>query len=139
MRTKRANGITTATITVVRQSAIKINTINVTNNNSFNQVTSQSLPPDSPSPPVIECHYLHIFRKHILIQSSILSFRLAITSPDSPFRMTTIPCTTSFSSIRPTCPKRGGQDSCTSARFFTRIGCQIDVFHYDIFSIHPDR
>jgi len=29
---KRANGITTATITVVRQSAIKINTINVTNN-----------------------------------------------------------------------------------------------------------
>ena len=28
---RRANGITTATITVVRQSAIKINTINVTN------------------------------------------------------------------------------------------------------------
>ena len=69
------------------------------------------------------------------LSSAIFSFRWTITSLGfCPRNIITIPCTTSSSSFRPTCPKRGLEDIPTSATCFTRIG-ELPFTSMSIFSI----
>ena len=133
---RSANGIMIDTITVVRQSAMKINTMKVTS-----RIPSARL-----CVTVLTARSTRFSRsyndtigkssgKAFCWISLILSFKAAITSPGfSPFRMTTMPCTTSSSSMRPTCPRRGRLDSCTVAKCLTRIGVPL-IFFTTIFSI----